>query len=177
MALDRTILPDTAAAGTSIHERMAAMFPICRSITGEGLRETLRLVGRELPLEIVETPTGTPVLDWIVPNEWNVQGAWIEAPDGTRVVDFADSNLHVLNYSAPIDATVSLDELREHVFTHPDPDLVPYRTSYYVERWGFCMSARQLDALADGDVQGGDRLHARAGSRQLRRGTGARRDR
>ena len=150
MALDRTILPDAAAAGTSIHERMAAMFPICRSITGEGLRETLRLVGRELPLEMVETPTGTPVLDWIVPNEWNIQGAWIEAPDGTRVVDFADSNLHVLNYSAPIDATVSLDELREHVFTHPDPDLVPYRTSYYVERWGFCMSRRQLDALADG---------------------------
>jgi aminopeptidase-like protein len=150
MALDRTILPDTEAAGTSIHERMAAMFPICRSITGDGLRETLRLVGRELPLEIVETPTGTRVLDWIVPNEWNVQGAWIEAPDGTRVVDFADSNLHVLNYSAPIDATVSLDALREHVFTHPDPDLVPYRTSYYVERWGFCMSRRQLDGLADG---------------------------
>ena len=119
MALDRTILPDTAAAGTSIHERMAEMFPICRSITGEGLRETLRLVGREVPLEIVETPTGTPVLDWIVPNEWNIRAAWIEAPDGTRVVDFADSNLHVLNYSAPIDATVSLDELREHVFTHP----------------------------------------------------------
>ena len=154
MALDRAILPDAATAGRSIHERMVAMFPLCRSITGEGLRETLRLVGRELPLGIVETPTGTPVLDWVVPNEWNVAGAWVEGPDGTRVVDFAASNLHVLNYSAPIDETVSLDVLREHVFTHPDdPDLIPYRTSYYVERWGLCMSRRQLDALPPGDYR------------------------
>ena len=130
------------------------MFPLCRSITGDGIRETLRLVARDVPLEIVETPTGTEVLDWVVPNEWNVRGAWIDGPDGARVVDFEDSNLHVLNYSAPIDATVSLDELREHVFTHhSDPDLVPYRTSYYVERWGFCMSRRRLDALAPGDYR------------------------
>src|SRR5262245_34584217 len=125
MALDRTSILDTAAAGAAIHGRMTELFPICRSITGEGLRETLRLVGREVPLEIVETPTGTTVLDWVVPNEWNVRDAWIEAPDGTRVVEFADSNLHVLNYSAPVDATVPLEALREHVFTHvDDPDLV-----------------------------------------------------
>ena len=152
MALDRTTIPDAATAGSAIHARMAAMFPICRSITGDGLRETLRLVGRDVPLEMVETPTGTPVLDWTVPNEWNIREAWVEAPDGSRVVDFADSNLHVLNYSVPVDAVVSLDELRDHVFTHPDdPDLVPYRTSYYVERWGFCMSQRQLDALEPGE--------------------------
>ncbi len=128
------------------------MFPICRSITGDGLRETLQLVGREVPLEMVETPTGTQVLDWTVPKEWNIRGAWIEGPDGQRVVDFADSNLHVVNYSIPIDRVVSLEELREHVFTHPEnPDLVPYRTSYYVERWGFCMSRKGLDALEPGD--------------------------
>jgi aminopeptidase-like protein len=154
VALDRRLLRDTATAGASIHARITTMFPICRSITGEGLRETLRQVGTEVPLEIVETPTGTRVLDWVVPNEWNISAAWIEAPDGTRVVDFADSNLHVLNYSAPVDATVSLEELRERVFTHPDePDVVPYRTSYYVERWGFCMSSRQLDALEPGDYR------------------------
>jgi len=152
MALDLETVPDAATAGDAIHRRMEEMFPICRSITGDGLRETLGLVGREVPLNVVETPTGTHVLDWTVPNEWNIRGAWIDAPDGTRVIDFADSNLHVLNYSVPVDAVVSLQELREHVFTHPEnPDLVPYRTSYYVERWGFCMSRRQLDALTPGD--------------------------
>jgi len=152
MPLDRTTIPDAATAGSAIHRRMGEMFPICRSITGDGLRETLRLVGRDVPLEMVETPTGAQVLDWTVPDEWNIRGAWIDGPDGKRVVDFADSNLHVLNYSVPVDTVVSLEELREHVFTHPEnPDLVPYRTSYYVERWGFCMSRRQLDAQAPGD--------------------------
>lgn len=154
MALDRSIVLDSLAAGTAIHDRMAEMFPICRSITGEGLRETLRLVAREVPLETVETTSGTQVLDWIVPDEWNIRGAWVDGPDGERVIDFADSNLHVLNYSAPIDAVVPLEELREHVFTHlADPDLVPYRTSYYVERWGFCMSRRRLEALEPGDYR------------------------
>jgi aminopeptidase-like protein len=154
VALDRTLVRASDVAGSNTHERMSEMFPICRSITGDGLRETLRLVARDVPLEIVETPTGTQVLDWTVPDEWNIRRAWIEGPDGRRVVDFADSNLHVLNYSAPVDAVVSLDELREHVFTHPvDPDLVPYRTSYYVRRWGFCMSASQLDALVPGEYR------------------------
>ena len=152
MALDRALIPDATTAGAAAHERMTRLFPICRSITGDGLRETLRLIGHEVQLETVETPTGTQVLDWTVPDEWNIRGAWIEAPDGRRVVDFADSNLHVLNYSVPIDAVVPLEELRDHVFTHPlNPDLVPYRTSYYVERWGFCMSQRQLDALGPGN--------------------------
>ena len=153
MPLSRTDV-DPVGAGRAIHARMAEMFPTCRSISGDGLRKTLRLIQGELPLEIVETPTGTQVLDWIVPNEWNIRGAWVDGPDGARVVDFADSNLHVLNYSAPVDAVVSLEELREHTFTHPhDPTLVPYRTSYYVERWGFCMSQRQLDALPPGEYR------------------------
>ncbi len=153
MPLDRAIV-DADTAGGAIHDRMAELFPICRSISGDGLRTTLRLIERDVPLEIVETPTGAQVLDWSVPNEWNIRAAWIEAPDGRRVVDLADSNLHVLNYSAPVDRTVSLEELREHVYTHPhDPDLVPYRTSYYVERWGFCMSADQLAELAPGDYR------------------------
>jgi aminopeptidase-like protein len=154
MALDRTFLPQQDVAGRAVHERMSELFPLCRSITGDGLRETLRLIAREVPLEIVETPTGTEVLDWIVPDEWNIRAAWIDGPDGHRVVDFADSNLHVLNYSSPIDATVPLEELRAHVFTHAvDPDLVPYRTSYYERRWGFCMSARQLESLAPGEYR------------------------
>lgn len=152
MALDRMRLPDPRTVGAAIHHRMTDLFPICRSITGDGLRETLRLVGRDVPLQMTEIPTGTPVLDWTVPREWNIRAAWIDGPNGRRVIDFADSNLHVLNYSVPVDAVVSLEELREHVFTHPDdPDLVPYRTSYYVERWGFCMSQRQLAALDPGN--------------------------
>ncbi len=152
MALDLSLVADPEAAGAAIHGRMAELFPICRSISGDGLRETLRLVGKNMPVAIVETPSGSVVFDWTVPPEWNVRAAWIEAPDGTRIVDFSDSNLHVLNYSVPVDATVTLEELRKHVFTHPDdPTLVPYRTSYYDERWGFCMSRQQLDALELGD--------------------------
>ena len=105
------------------------------------MRETLAVLGREIPLEVVETPSGTQVFDWTVPREWNLRGAWIEAPDGSRVVDTADSPLHVLGYSVPVDAVVGLGELRDHVFTHADdPELIPYRTSYWKEQWGFCMS-------------------------------------
>ena len=129
-------------------ELMRELFPLARSLTGDGVRQTLAVLGRDLSLEIVETPSGTPVFDWTVPREWTIRAAWIEGPDGKRVVDFADSSLHVLGYSSPVDATVTLEELRQHVFTHPDdPDLVPYRTSYWNEQWGFCMSRRQLDSL------------------------------
>ncbi len=150
---------------------MRELFPLPRSLTGDGVRETLAVLGRDVPLEIVETPTGTTVFDWTVPREWTIREAWIEGPDGERVVDFADSSLHVLGYSRPVDATMYLDELREHVFTHPDdPDLVPYRTSYWEERWGFCMSRRQLDSLPDGRVSRRGRLDARGRLAHLRRG-------
>ena len=146
------------------------MFPICRSITGDGLRETLRLVGRDVPLEMVETPTGTPVLDWTVPNEWNIRGAWVEGPDGTRVIDFADSNLHVLNYSVPVDAVVSLEELRDHVFTHPDdPDLVPVSHLVLRRALGRLHEPEAARRAGAGGLPRRDRLDARAGRGHLRR--------
>ena len=137
--------------GEELLELMRELFPLSRSLTGDGVRETLAVLARDVPLEVVETPSGTPVFDWVVPREWNIRRAWVEGPDGQRVVDLADSTLHVLGYSLPVDATIGLDELRQHVFTHrDDPDLVPYRTSYWEEQWGFCMSRRQLESLPEG---------------------------
>jgi aminopeptidase-like protein len=151
MPIDWNTVPDGAAVGESLVELMGELFALPRSLTGEGVRATLAVLARELPLEMVETPSGTRVFDWTVPPEWTIRGGWIDGPDGARVIDFADSVLHVLGYSTPVDATVSLDELRKHVFTHgSDPELVPYRTSYWERQWGFCMSRRQLDSLAEG---------------------------
>ena len=151
MPINWDTVPAPAALAEEMMELMYELFPIPRSLTGAGVRETLSTLGRDFPLETVETRSGTKVFDWTVPREWTVRGGWIEGPAGERVVDFADSTLHVLGYSRPADLTLGLDELRAHVFTHPhDPDLVPYRTSYWEDTWGFCMSRRQLDSLADG---------------------------
>ena len=145
---------ESLAAGAKIHALMRELFPICRSISGDGVRRTFELVSRHVPLELTEVPTGTEVLDWAVPREWNIREAWIADPSGRRIVDFQDSNLHVLNYSAPIRARLPLDELREHLFVHQThEDWIPYRTSYYTENWGFCLSRRQLDALPDGEYE------------------------
>jgi aminopeptidase-like protein len=152
MPIDWNIVPDEARIGAELMELMRELFPLPRSLTGDGVRATLSVLVRELSLEVVETPTGTPVFDWVVPREWKLRGAWIEDPDGSRILDVRDSPLHVLGYSSPVDAVVSLDELRAHVYTHPDdPDLVPFRTSYWTEQWGFCMSRRRLDVLGPGD--------------------------
>ena len=154
MPIDWDTVPAPETVGQELHELMRELFPIPRSLTGDGVRETLAVLAREVPLEVIETPTGTPVFDWTVPREWNVRAAWIDGPDGERVLDLADSPLHVLGYSVPVDEIVRLVELREHVFTHlEDPDLVPYRTSYWHEQWGFCMSRRSLDALPDGEYR------------------------
>jgi aminopeptidase-like protein len=127
------------------------LFPICRSITGNGVRQTLTILQRYIPLEVHEVPAGTRVLDWTVPREWNVRGAYIANQDGTRIIDFATNNLHVVQYSQPIDEVMPLAELRSHLYTLPDqPDWIPYRTSYYAENWGFCLTHRQLSSLADG---------------------------
>jgi aminopeptidase-like protein len=151
MPIDWTTVPDPDAVGAELIELMRELWPLPRSLTGDGVRATLAVLARDVPLQIIETPSGTKVFDWVVPREWTIRGGWIDGPDD-RVVDFADSNLHVLGYSAPVDDTVGLDELRRHVFTHPvDPDLVPYRTSYWEERWGFCMSARTLESLPEGE--------------------------
>jgi aminopeptidase-like protein len=127
------------------------LFPICRSITGNGVRQTLQILGRYIPLEVNEVPSGTAVLDWTVPREWNIRDAYIALEDGTRVVDFAAHNLHIVHYSQPIDAIMPLAELRPYLHSLPDqPDWIPYRTSYYSENWGFCLTHHQLSSLADG---------------------------
>ena len=141
--------------GEELYKLVAELYPICRSITGDGVRRTLEIVERELGgLEVSEVPTGTQVLDWTVPREWNVRDAWVADAAGRRVVDFQASNLHLVSYSVPVRATIGLAELREHLFTLPDqPDWVPYRTSYYAERWGFCASQRLVDSLPEGDYE------------------------
>lgn len=133
-----------------MHAFVSELFPLCRSITGNGLRETLAAVQQHVPLALREIPSGSPVLDWQVPNEWNVAAARIETMDGKTVVDFADCNLHVVGYSTPVDRIVSHAELSAHVHTLPDqPELVPYRTAYYGEQWGFCLAHRAWQAMTD----------------------------
>jgi aminopeptidase-like protein len=137
-----------------MYHLVADLYPICRSITGNGVRETLNRLAEIVPLVIHEVPSGTPVFDWVVPKEWNIRDAYVEDSRGTRVVDFHRSNLHVLNYSIPIRRKVSLSELREHLFSLPDhPDWIPYRTSYYRENWGFCVSQNQLSALKEEEYE------------------------
>jgi aminopeptidase-like protein len=149
------VLEDCPASSEADAKVMMALieelFPICRSITGNGVRHTLAILGRYVPLKVNEIPSGTQVLDWTVPREWNIREAYIAYPDATRIVDFADNNLHIVQYSRPIDAIMSLAELRPHLYTLPDrPDWIPYRTSYYAENWGFCLTHRQLSSLVDG---------------------------
>jgi aminopeptidase-like protein len=147
-------LTEGASIGDELHDLIARLYPICRSISGEGVRQTFELLRPILDLEVTEVPTATQVFDWTVPREWNIRDAWIAGPDGRRVLDFADSNLHVLGYSAPIRARMSLDELRDHIFTHPtEPDWIPFRTSYYNENWGFCMQRSRLESLPEGEYE------------------------
>ena len=144
----------TADVGTEMHALIADLYPICRSITGDGMRETLRRLEAYIPLTLHEVASGTKVLDWTVPREWNIRDAYVKNSRGERVVDFQRSNLHVLNYSIPVRRTASLAELREHCYTLPDhPDWIPYRTSYYQESWGFCLTHRQLQALPEDEYE------------------------
>jgi aminopeptidase-like protein len=141
---------DFAEAGTQMYQLMSDLFPICRSITGNGVRETLTRIRSVIPVEIKEVPSGTRVFDWKVPREWRIEDAWVKNPRGDKIIDFKKSNLHVLNYSSPVRKKVTLNELKEHLFTIPDhPDWIPYRTSYYQENWGFCMSHNQFAELKD----------------------------
>lgn len=136
--------------GEALHAHVAALFPICRSITGAGLRATLGYIGQHIPLQIHEIASGTPVLDWEIPPEWNVRGATLRTLDGRSVVDFRRNNLHLLNYSTPVDRVVPLAELQTHLHSLPEqPDLIPYRTSYYARNWGFCLADRDRQALTD----------------------------
>jgi aminopeptidase-like protein len=137
-----------------LHRFAADLYPICRSITGDGIRQTLAMIQERIPLRIHEVPTGTSVFDWHVPKEWNIRDAYIKGPDGERIVDFQRCSLHVMSYSTPVRATLPLHEIRPHLFTIPEhPELIPYRTSYYKEDWGFCLSHNQMLSLEDGDYE------------------------
>ena len=140
--------------GRAMYDLVGRLYPICRSITGDGVRETLRILGEHIPIEVHEVPSGTKVLDWEIPKEWNIRAAWIKDAAGQKVIDFADHNLHVLNYSTPVRGRMSLEELRPHLHTLPNqPTLIPYRTSYYKEAWGFCLTHMQLVSLAEGEYE------------------------
>ncbi|CAL9411659.1 Putative polysaccharide biosynthesis protein with aminopeptidase-like domain protein [Streptomyces sp. enrichment culture] len=140
--------------GEEMHALVERLYPLCRSITGDGVRATLEIVGEYVPLRVHEVPTGTQVLDWTVPQEWNIRDAYIADAAGRRVVDFAASSLHVLGYSVPVSATMPLAELRGHLHTLPEhPSWVPYRTSYYKPEWGFCLAQETLDAMPDGEYE------------------------
>ncbi|HEY2711150.1 MAG TPA: DUF4910 domain-containing protein [Chthoniobacterales bacterium] len=133
------------SAGEEMHALVARLYPIYRSITGAGLRQTLRIIQEQLPIDIREVPSGTKVFDWTVPKEWNIRDAWVKNAQGERIIDFQSHGLHVVSYSVPIHLRLGFAELRDHLFTVPDhPDWIPYRTSYYKENWGFCLSENQL---------------------------------
>jgi aminopeptidase-like protein len=145
---------DAGSIGSEMYRIVSDLYPICRSITGNGTRETLRYIATHVPIEIHEVPSGTEVFDWTVPKEWNIQGAFIKNSRGEKILDFARCNLHVVGYSIPFRGKLPLDELKKHLFTLPDhPDWIPYRTSYYKENWGFCLSHRQLTEMTDGEYE------------------------
>jgi len=142
----------SAPTGDWLHGLASELFPICRSITGDGVRETLGTLRKYITLDVVEVPSGTSVFDWTVPNEWNIRDAWIKNLRGERVVDFRSNNLHVVSYSVPVRKRMTLSDLRQHLFALPEqPDLIPYRTTYYKEGWGFCVSQRQLERLTEAE--------------------------
>jgi aminopeptidase-like protein len=143
-----------AAAGRAMHQLISELYPVCRSITGNGIRETLRAIGERIPMTVHEVPTGTAVLDWTVPKEWNIKDGYVKNARGERVIDFRQSNLHVVSYSIPVRRPVPLDELKRHLFTLPEhPDWIPYRTSYYTEEWGFCLTHNRLQTLQDAEYE------------------------
>ena len=140
--------------GSAMYRMIEELYPICRSITGNGVRQTLHGIQQHIPVEVHEVPSGTQVFDWRVPLEWNIRDAYIAAQDGTRVVDFRRCNLHVMSYSVPIKSRMSLKDLQAHLHTLPDrPEWIPYRTSYYKDNWGFCLSHNQLKQLPDTDYE------------------------
>ena len=157
------------SSGETIYNLIEKLYPFCRSITGNGLRQTLQTLQEVVPLQISEAPSGMQAFDWTIPPEWNIREAWIRRLNGEKVVDFADSNLHILNYSAPFRGRVKTNELKERLYTLPEhPDWIPYRTSYHHRNWGFCMShnayARltdeEYDVLIDAELKDGAMTYA-----------------
>jgi len=149
-----TKFPDLDVIGEGMYELISDLYPVCRSITGNGVRSTLERIARQIPIAVHEVPSGTPVFDWVVPREWNIDDAYVITPTGEKIAEFKRHNLHVLNYSVPVHKNVTLEELKQHLFTLPEhPDWIPYRTSYYKENWGFCISHNQLRSLPDGEYE------------------------
>lgn len=137
-------------AGPEMHKFISELYPICRSLTGNGIRQTLSLINKRIPLVINEVPTGTNVLDWVVPKEWNINDAYVKDAKGEKIIDFKKSNLHVVSGSVPVRKRVSVRELMEHLFSIPErPDWIPFRNFYYKEDWGFCVNHNQLLELSD----------------------------
>ena len=148
------ILNKIPEIGKNMHELMIELFPICRSITGNGVRQSLQILQNHISLDISEIPSGTKVFDWSIPREWNINDAYIKNSKGEKIIDFKKSNLHVLNYSTPIRTKLSLQELLPHLHSLPDqPNVIPYRTSYYKENWGFCITHNQLINLQDDEYE------------------------
>jgi len=155
MTESRNNLKFSSDLGLEMYQLIEQLYPICRSITGNGVRQTLKIIQQLLPfLNIQEVSSGTPVFDWTVPREWNIRDAYVKNAQGERIIDFQKSNLHVLSYSLPVKAKITLGALKYHIFKiHDHPDWIPYRTSYYNERWGFCLSHNQLQELADEEYE------------------------
>lgn len=151
MLADLQTSEGSAAAADEALALIETLYPLCRSITGDGVRRTLDRVGELIPLERSEVPSGTPAFDWEVPREWNIRDAWVADAAGRRVIDFRAHSLHVVSYSVPVRLTLSRDELEPHLHSLPErPDWIPYRTSYYREDWGFCLRHRDREALGPG---------------------------
>ena len=150
----KEIYQESNNIGDEMYEQIKQLFPICRSITGNGVRQTLKIIKEKIPIEIKEVPSGTKVFDWTVPKEWNINDAYIKNSKGERIVDFKRSNLHVLHYSVPVRKKIKLQELKEHLYSLPEqPELIPYLTSFYNEDWGFCLSHKQLESLNDDEYE------------------------
>jgi aminopeptidase-like protein len=145
-----SIQKDSSVIGKEMYSLMKELFPICRSITGNGVRETLKIISKQIPLTVHEVSSGTKVFDWVIPKEWNIEDAYVLDSNKNKIIDFKKSNLHVLNYSIPINKKITLSELKEHIHTLPEqPDAIPYLTSYYKEEWGFCMTHNDFLKLSD----------------------------
>src|SRR3989344_2272431 len=146
--------PEGIAEGTQMYQCASELFPICRSITGNGVRETLQIIQKHIPITLHEIPTGTKVFDLVVPKEWNIKDAYVKDARGNTVIDFKKSNLHIVGYSIPLNKVMPLSELQEHLYSIPEqPDAIPYVTSYYEERWGFCLTHKERSQLKEGEYE------------------------
>ena len=137
-----------------MYELIKELYPLCRSITGNGVRTTHDIIRKRVQIQTHEIASGTKVYDWVVPKEWNIDDAYLISPEGKKIIDFKKSNLHVVSYSVPIKTKLPLDELKKHIHTLPEQsDVIPYLTSYYSEDWGFCMTHNQFLELKNGEYE------------------------